>query len=278
VISPDRSAYRSLPLAPRFPGAGFTLIEVIVALAVLAIVVLGTTSLAVVVQDEFLKYTIRQKAIFALHSTMEQLVANYQSQSAATPTPYWAVDTERTATTGTDQVAHDELLETAKKPPNTPDRIRYIPLAGGTLLGTGNATRPGFSTMAIAEFNEQPWRTLLVDLGPTGPSVEDRALVWLDRERRLAASMSFTLETPDVTGTVSPGTSNPPDMPGQTLAPVGCGPTPRINGCGMLVLYLQFPYVLPSTTSNPTALVQLFTGYTETYTVATIVGPRLPLP
>lgn len=257
-------------------SVGFTLIEVLVALGVLAVIVLGTSALATVVQDEFFKYTLRQKAVYTLHGTMQRLVAEYQSNNdgwvaAGATADFYATNLPGHAELGVGQIP----------------QARLIPSTTGENLGNGAALVPaviperGFSTTDPDEFGLFPWLFLVMDLGAPGQTVEDRALVWLDRERRLVASVSFTLDNPDLTGAGGTANPNPPDMPSSTLDPQGCGPAapgPELNRCGMLVVYVEFPFVMLDDNGDGTEdnITPLFAGYTETYTVATIVGAHLP--
>ncbi|MBF0180578.1 MAG: prepilin-type N-terminal cleavage/methylation domain-containing protein [Magnetococcales bacterium] len=62
----------------RRTGSGFTLIELMVAIVLTALLVAGLTGLWGMVNEQFFQHMLRQKAVFTLHGHMERLVALYR--------------------------------------------------------------------------------------------------------------------------------------------------------------------------------------------------------
>ena len=256
---------------------GFTLIEALVAMGVLAVIVLGTSALSGVVQDEFFKYTLRQKAVLTLHSATQRLVTAYQSNTTGTAN-YWGFDPADQFQVLASDMAEEPTL--SADPLNAGTRGRLILNPAGLKLGVGLPTTH-LLTNSEAVFRANPWMMLWVDSDASLTITSgDRIVMWLDPERELVASVSFTLATQTVATPNTPVPSAPSALPTTTYGPVGCGNhLERLAGalrteCAMLAVYLEFPFLLNDTTPQTGPLRQLFAGYTQTYTVATIVGPH----
>ena len=140
---------------------GFTLVELIVAMALTAIIVLGATGLFANVHHQFFRLTVKQQAVFVLHGEMERLSALYMTATVA-PVPVTATFAE-------------------------------APTSRAVLPGVlPDAPAAMMVNNILGDFDETG-EILYLDLGAGGASVEDRNVVWIDQSRRITGSLSFEL-------------------------------------------------------------------------------------
>ncbi|MBF0145956.1 MAG: type II secretion system protein [Magnetococcales bacterium] len=213
-------------------GWGFTLVEVMVGMVLTGILLTGVVGLWGMVADQFFRLSLRQKAVFVLHGHMERLAQLYRYGNTTTNMSVYS------STTGYD---HPPLAT------NTAHHILYVDETvrnSDDLMRTAAATKSAFEEGKI----------LYMDYGAVNESAEDRNIVWLDREKDVAAQLSWYLDN-----TIDAGNQCYNDV--QDVA-----------GCRLLTLYLDYPYrFMAGTPPTMTALPE----YTvETISIKTIVGRR----
>ena len=142
--------------------SGFTLIEVMVGVALTAILVLGLSALWAVVAENFFGLNVRQKAILSLNGEMERIVALHQFDAA-------------------DQGIVD--YDTVTIDGDSTRRIYQSTQTGGFME----------STAANFDLGE-------VFVSGSGGSINDRNLIWLDKTKNLVGILSWKAENLD-TGT-----------------------------------------------------------------------------
>ncbi|MEO5373011.1 MAG: type II secretion system GspH family protein [Alphaproteobacteria bacterium] len=206
---------------------GFTLVEVMVGMVLTAILVLGLSSAWVLTSTEFLRLTLRQKAIMALNGETERLAYYYAHDS-------------------TTQIKSSScLLSESITVDGAAISANLYPKAACTLDGN------------------HILNTNLVDVGQvfvletgTLPSNRKYNVVWLDKEKGLAASLFWTVADSTATNAANCLTYT----------------------CQDLTVYLQYPYrFTPSATEADGTLVNDLPPV-ETVSVKTIVGNRGGLP
>lgn len=151
---------------------GFTLLEIMIGTVLIGILVLGLLGMWGLVDDQFFRVTLRQKAIFALHGHMERLSALYRNGI-----PFPVNGNSR------NYAHHTWLLPDANNFPHI-------------VFGLSAAQAP-FSTLNLTVTNLANFglgTIYLLDRGIIGDSDDDRNVVWLDQDLRITASISWTLE------------------------------------------------------------------------------------
>lgn len=199
-------------------AAGFTLVEVMVGIVLAAILVLGLSTLWVVVGDTFLRLTLRQKAIFALSGETERLAAYYASPTAGFNLTGCVVPAAK---------VDNILLPTTVLRPGL---IGATVNTYATACATPGVLAAGHVTTTAASFDVGQ---VYVPAG--GPP--NYNLVWLDKDKNLAASL-FWVATQ----------SSDPSLPHPTY-----GTTAQ-----WLNVYMQYPYrYIPGAGNVPVAVAPL---------------------
>ncbi|MBF0459897.1 MAG: prepilin-type N-terminal cleavage/methylation domain-containing protein [Magnetococcales bacterium] len=211
---------------------GFTLVEIMVCMVLTGILIAGMVGVWGMVAEQFFHLSLRQKAIFVLHGNMERLAQLYRA-------PNKGINTN--STTGYSHASPDPAVAAVDYPHQIFSVTDGSPKDNDLLM----------EKTALPKFDSVMGLGSILYLGDTtSPDNSDRNVVWLDRDNRLVARLSWTLDT-----------SSPP--------PAGCAGT---GGCQLLTLYLDYPYRFlagtdPSKTDPPVYTV-------ETVSVKTIVGQR----
>lgn len=222
---------------------GFTLIEVLVALVLTSILVLGLSGLWANVGHQFLFLTLKQKAVFVLNGEMERLSALYR---------FTNFGGEQVSYT----VAQPDYCSVA---PN--DRFIY-PNAGGPPVVDDIVTTSDIDF----DCGENACAGRVLYFNGTLPA-DDRNYAWIDQDRDVTAELSWCLQPPRGVAAAGYGSCSDGGAAGDDSV------TPAVIGgeadCQELTVFLEFPFRY-NDVANPAADA----GKTETLTLVTIVGRR----
>lgn len=227
---------------------GLTLIEVMVGMFLVGILLLGTSTLWVVVARQFDDLTLRQQAIFRADGEMSRLVDLY-SDSNKTPSTTLVTDYATAAPSS---------FATYISAPAS----RRIHNAGGTFQGYVLAFASAAQFRAPENANGSNANDVYApiyafDAGVGGVTTDDRNLVWLDRGRNVVGQISWALL---------------PIVGADLVTPRNCG----VTDCNVLTLFLDYPYRFDVNTDPlASALTEIAGSPVETITLQTIVGHRL---
>lgn len=156
--------------------AAFTLIEVIVAMGLLSILVLGTVGMLANVEDQFFRLTLRQKAIFVLHGEVERLTLLYREYRVGTD--FIVIDVDADENGG----VNEKIFRSIGQPPSTENPA------------------PNMVTDEADSVNEQlngddQARTATILVVPQVPVSASENWVWLDRGHNDVDSPGSALDT-----------------------------------------------------------------------------------
>ncbi len=209
--------------APRTSMQGMTIIEVMVATVLSSILVVALMSTWAMVDEEFLLFTLKQKAIFVLNGEMERAVATfrYPITDAATAWDWFK------PVSGTTRYVYNSQTTSASMQRILPGRNVDI-------------TTAIFADSQIDHVNTSNAAGTGQDCG----GGKDCNVVWLDRARGITASLSFDFST-TVGATTAPNPDAHCRWVGDVLLPDGNG-----ANCRLLVVYLKYPFRYRSAT-NP---------------------------
>lgn len=227
--------------------SGLTLVEVMVAMLLVGILLVGTNTLWVVVANQFDSLSLRQQAIFRLDGEMARLAEVYG-------------DSANTAATTT-------VTDYATAAPSA--SASYISAPAGRLIHNTGGGAQGYvvafagaanfrATLAADGSNAGQVLSPIYyfDAGASAVTSDDRNLVWLDRDRNIVGQLSWSL-TPII---------------GTDLAVRDCG----VASCSVLTLFLDYPYRFDVTVDPlATAQSEISGSPVKTITLQTIVGHRL---
>lgn len=231
-------AYRNRSSAFRPPrrSAGFALVEVLVGMVLTAIFVMGLSGLWALAASQTRELTLQQKVVFALNAEMERLTALFSVTSFGAPT-----SSGGGGGGGLLGGLVCGLFGCSSPPP--PQGIYAT--SGGTFMPSGYFVTTNAATFASTDFHV--WYVANY-LGA------DRNFIWIDRDRRLMASMSWELS--------GLGTgSNCWNFSGNSGSSGG-------ESCKKLVLTLEYPFRL-----SPSNTVEQLSPL-RTLSLSTIVGRR----
>lgn len=223
---------------------GYTLIEVVVAMAILSILVLGLANLWSVLGGLSFSQLLRQKAVFALNGEMERLNWLYTTSAFGAGI--------RLATSGYPTIAN-------------------VPGSGSRLVYDVASTNAGFlvtSSASMQASNSAVWETGIIALNT-------RNYVWLDQDRGILAQLSWEEQPLSLCGNAGGGTNLPctcypflPILPVINLLgilTIGTG----IGNCVQILLVLDYPFTIQG------GVATQMPGQTlKTLTLRTIVGRR----
>ena len=245
---------------------GFTLIEVLVGIALTALLVLGMTGLWTTVNDQFLYLTVKQKAIFVLNGEMERLSTLYRFTNFANNISGFAFQ----------QVIYNNAIDgddfaDANNPTQTavPQRLIYSNNPSSSLKSTNldNMVVRSDSLFdcpinkkddpATTQFNADCAGRVLLDENSSS-TTDDRNYVWIDQQRRITARLSRRIRNISLN-------NNFPN------ADQLCWDNAGGSKCQELTLYLHFPYRY-SKTEGPDQDAGF--GRRETLVLKTFVGQR----
>jgi prepilin-type N-terminal cleavage/methylation domain-containing protein len=270
--------------ASRFHGrddqAGMTLVEVMVAMVLVAILLVGMNALWVTISREVDSLVLRQKAIFRLNGEMERLVGLYSSSNAmatavvnnpgvadfstnvpanissyisTTPNVEYATSNQRA------QSAHSGSRLIYPDPTLTP--LDYVTnsanLNGNFDEPAADSNKTLMSTVGNGNMDEILSRIFFWNTGIATPTGSNRNLVWIDRSKKIVGQISWSVVVYNTTGT-----------PGG----VGYYPCTASGGpCRHITLYLDYPFRFESLDSPRNEIDGL---PVETITLQTIVAQR----
>jgi len=263
-------ATRSLSATGAETQAGMTLIEVMVAMMLVAILLLGMNGLWVTVSQEIDGLVLRQKAIFRLNGEMERLVGLYAVGNTAVLPTGAAQSVDYLSDTPAVQASYiamtPDVADTGHwvSNPIGGRRLIYpssVSAAGLTFLvdgagsGTGEFAEPlaaDMETLFDPAFPDNSldgaYRKVLHWTGATGSLEDDRNLVWLDREKSIVAQISWSVV--ETSGAYLCYSASP---------------------CRHITLYLDYPFRYANS-SQPRDEIPGFP--VETITLQTIVSRR----
>jgi Tfp pilus assembly protein PilV len=271
--------------------AGMSLVEVMVAIFITAILVMGLSSLWTRVNDQFLYLTLRQKAIFVLNGEMERLTAMIRYRDTA----YLDIDINGDGDPNVDGDPNNAISTTDLQQvdfiSNDPTAAAYDDEFSGSVDGTPNDTirrtrhvyrdssaHPALQnilTTSAADFQCSASATpktdaeclgrILFDENSAIDPRDDRNYVWIDRARMITGKLSFSFATLLSVGNAacySKDTAPPTDPYTEDTDDVECWE---------LRMYLQYPFRYQSAT-EPNGDAGF--GKLETLVLKTIVGRR----
>lgn len=220
---------------------GFTLIEVMIAMALTAILVTGMVNLWAVVADQFFRLTMREKAIMAMNGEMERLNALYTFGQLA-------ANTNTCLTTSTVSGSTYKIFDVSSNV-NSED---------GTT--TCNATSMYATTDATFDYGQI--------LGFTDTNSRKHNMVFLDKNKGVCGSFYWGV---DITGSTDANISTFSGLvPQNTFCYYGGQYQGSSHNCALISLYMEFPYRYNSSTLQCDDTI----GKKETISVKTIVGRR----
>jgi len=241
--------------------SGFTLIEVLIGIALTAILVLGMSGLWTTVNDQFLYLTLKQKAVFVLNGEMERLSSLYRYTNFSNLDRFQTVVYEND-TLG-DDLSDPAIIDFVK------DRLIFIssPVNLSRMVvsqeeGTASLFDCSINETdqpATTQFNSECAGRILVDENGVGTD-DDRNYVWIDQERRITARVSWRLRSiKSFISSVYPNVDKP------------CWDNAGGTDCKELTLYLHFPfrYSSPQEPDRDAGF-----GRRETLVLKTFVGRR----
>lgn len=264
---------RGAPSHKRAAQAGMTLVEVMMAMVLTAILLVGMNALWVEITREVDALVLRQKAIFRLNGEMERLTGLYAAGSTAvTPAPTGSVVAVSDYNTTGAPVNRGDYIGTTIVPAvasgamwqaETSENQRFIypdptvlpvwmvdaaafeePLdTGSKQLTYGSTSDKSFDTI---------YRRTLYWTGAGPSDGDDRNVVWIDREKSIVGQISWSSAILD-------SLTYPCDN--------GSGSQP----CRHITLYLDYPFRYSSGTSPKEEIPGL---PVSTITLQTIVSRR----
>jgi prepilin-type N-terminal cleavage/methylation domain-containing protein len=240
------------PAATIQSQAAFTLIEIIVAMGLLSILVLGTVGMLANVEDQFFRLTLRQKAIFVLHGEVERLAFLYRDYDKGPDFSTITVQADKDFTDDGEEI------------------FREV----GTAFPVSNLlTDHSNSVTEWLNFNDiEKTATILVD--PRTTAIDSNNWVWLDRghndvdivdplgekksRRRILAKLWWEVE--DATTLCD---SVPPAAP----------PLPVLT-CIKLTVSLNYPYIYEPTGNLLKMDMPGLDGWQDTIKISTFVAKK----
>lgn len=266
---------------------GVTLIEVMIALVLTSILVLGLSGLWANVSRQFLFLTLKQKAVFVLNGEMERLSALYRFTDFADDDevvdyPLAGDDGIPDTADDVDVVLHDNYcigldVNIAENPllftnprfiypdadePAVPAIVDDIVIT----LDEITANPVDGPDVFVCEDHTCAGR-VLYDLNGVGLG-DDRNYVWIDQKRNITAEISWCLQPPRGVDPANSGScSDGGDAGDFNSVPefVAGG----VADCQELTVFLEFPFRYTDV-ANPNSDM----GKRETLTLITIVGRR----
>ena len=246
--------------------SGFTLIEVLVGIALIAILVLGLSGLWTTVNDQFLYLTLKQKAVFVLNGEMERLSSlyrytNFSRLSARQDVIYendnLGDDLSDPANLGRTDFVKDRLIF-AFSPVNN-SRMVVSKFEGNAALFDCpiNETAQPDTT----QYNSECAGRILVDENGTDTD-DDRNYVWIDQQRRITARLSWRLRA--IKSSIGATYPNVNRSCWENNGGIG-------TDCKELTIYLHFPFRY-SSPEEPDGDAGF--GRRETLVLKTFVGRR----
>ncbi|MEO5378007.1 MAG: DUF1566 domain-containing protein [Magnetococcus sp. DMHC-6] len=157
---------------------GFSLVEVMVAIVLTSLLVLGFSSMLAMLDQYFYQLTLKQKGIFLLQGEMDRLVTLYQKEYL-----YY-----REATFADNGVRFGRWLYRT-----TPQGIK-CPLEDANCF---LLTKSSGETINKSDWSIE--KLLFLDDGTTNNSSSEKNLLWLDRARNVTAQLQWELA--DISGT-----------------------------------------------------------------------------
>lgn len=264
--------------------SGMTLVEVMVAMVLTAILLVGMNALWVNITKEVDALVLRQKAIFRLNGEMERLVGLYEAGNipgTTIPVPVSNYDTagpsNRADYIGT--TVRVDASNTLWEDESNGERFIYPQSTGFTnpdfmtdTAGTyGDFHEDPSTTMATLmsqgvgatkiqnSIDEIYSRVLYWDAGTPGSTEDDRNLVWVDRSKNIVAQISWSSVF----------------IRNDILSPIGSvGRYPCYSDsgkCRHITLYLDYPFRYVSSSSPREEIPD---SPTHTITLQTIVSQR----
>lgn len=270
---------RRIPPHKRAAQTGMTLVEVMMAMVLTAILLVGMNALWVEISREVDALVLRQKAIFRLNGEMERLTGLYSSSAAgatnvianigvatdyntnvpanissyigATPDVTYASSNQRGRSVhGGERLIYPDpavtpLAYVTNSASINGDFDEPAASANATLMSTG----PGSMDSMLS-------RVYFWDTGVAAAAGSNRNLVWIDRSKKIVGQISWSVvEYNNTTALGNPGYF------------------PCANGvpCRHITLYLDFPFRFESLISPRNEIDGL---PIETITLQTIVAQR----
>jgi len=257
----------------RADQAGMTLVEVMVAMVLTAILLVGMNALWVNITREVDALVLRQKAIFRLNGEMERLVGLYATDSTAVDSvtspnpdaPIIVTDYQANAPANVgDYIANAPNVTNAvaagwSSDPANGNRFIYRANAAGFVINDASGAEGGFgqplgadrdlmntATVTSASADSIYSHVLQWHPGLTAGEGGDRNLVWLDRDKNIVAQISWStvLTTSACRGTL---------------------------GCRHVTMYIDYPFRYVDQ-NNPRNEIDSFP--ISTITLQTIVSSR----
>ena len=253
------------PSARDVRQSGFTLIEVLIGLALTAILVLGMSGLWTTVNDQFLYLTLKQKAVFVLNGEMERLSSLHRYTNFASSNGRFQEVVYENDNLG------DDLSDPANLGVTDFVKNRFIFISSPVnisrmVVSQQEGTASLFDCPinetdqpATTQFNSECAGRILVDENGAGTD-DDRNYVWIDQERRITARLSWRLRSiKTFISSVYPNVDKP------------CWDNAGGTDCKELTLYLHFPfrYSSPQEPDRDAGF-----GRRETLVLKTFVGRR----
>jgi len=262
----------------RATQTGMTLVEVMMAMVLTAILLVGMNALWVEISREVDALVLRQKAIFRLNGEMERLTGLYAAGSLAViPEPTGsAIPVTNYNTTGAPTNQGDYIGTTTIVPPGNTKwedesadvsgmRLIYPPVGATTVPGWMNnnnivdqrfddqisdigADTFSYGVGAVKSIDTIFSRILYWDAG-TANKEDDRNIVWIDRDKNIVGQISWS-SVKLIQGTYPCGMSTP---------------------CRHITLYLDYPFRY-SSAASPKEEISGFP--VNTITLQTIVSQR----
>lgn len=226
-----RSPPRARPLRQ---ARGMTLIEIIVAIVITSILVIGLSGMWVLVDEQFLRIAQRERALLVLNGQLERLSALYRYD-----------DFIGEQGTHSDDVA--SIATSVELPATTVSRQIYRAdptnpgLAGLLITETANAN------VTKAAFADET-QILFMDTVVAANDINELNVVWLDRALNFTAKFSWHLETLPVANPCFDVTGN----------------------CFLLVAKLEYPFRFIENTDP----AQAINNQSESLELRTVVGRR----
>lgn len=282
---------RALPAHKRAEQTGMTLVEVMVAMVLTAILLVGMNALWVEISREVDALVLRQKAIFRLNGEMERLVGLYAMgemsvfpPNVTSPTPGLAVpvtnyETGAPANKGsyigsTPVVTANSLW--INETENAIFEPRYIypatksgpHLSPSFMVSDADGDAAQFSeplssgadlyNPAIPSSADGIYSKLLYwNAGTSANPNDDRNVVWLDRDRKITAQLSWSYVKSD--------------NDSRHKCYSSAASSSERTRCRHVTMYLDYPFRFVST-SNPLSIIEGIP--VETVTLQTIVSER----
>jgi prepilin-type N-terminal cleavage/methylation domain-containing protein len=256
--------------------SGFTLIEVMVAMALVMVLMVGMNALWTQVASQFDDLVYRQKAIFRLNGEMERLVALYNSSDTSKDPTFNEVDTGVDYTQNIPTYAGSFLSTTPNSsyPYGSTQNRRVFnkTLAPSYILDAGTSTdMAAFTNTPSADGTTIPTQSIYTNILMTGTGSSRRNLVWLDQVHQIVGQLSWDFcLLPNTYGTSDSHYGMFNDCKGNPATATVVSPCYQ-TACYFLTVYIDYPFRFDATNKVGVPIPGI---PVETITAETIVGKQ----